>query len=57
MGRQKENLRINNVTFKYSGTDNDLTHFLKAIIYDYLVKNNIISDKPLKDAINTVVTK
>ena len=53
MGRKKENLKINNVTFKYSGTDNDLTLFLKAIIYDYLVKNKIITDRPLKNVDNT----
>jgi hypothetical protein len=53
MGRKKENLKINNVTFKYSGTDIDLTLFLKTIIHDYLVKNKIINDKPLKDINNT----
>jgi len=53
MGRKKEVLNIKTVTFKYSGTDNDLTFFLKTIIHDYLVKNKIISDKPLKDINNT----
>ena len=57
MSRKKENLNINNVTFKYSGTDNDLTNFLKAITYDYLVKNKIITDKPLKTAGNPAETR
>ena len=57
MGRKKESLNINKVTFKYSGTDSDLTLFLKTIIYDYLVKNNIISDKPLKNENNSTETK
>ena len=48
MGRKKDSLKIAKVTFKYSGTDNDLTIFLKAVIYDYLIKNNIISDKPYR---------
>ena len=46
MGRKRENLKIKNVTFKYSGTDNDLTLFLKTIVYDYLVKNDIITNIP-----------
>jgi hypothetical protein len=50
VGRKIEKLNINTVTFKYSGTENDLTLFLKTIIYDHLVKNNIIVDKPIKDA-------
>ena len=53
MGRKKETLKINNVTFKYSGTDNDLTLFLKTIIYAHLVKNKIITDRPLKNVDNT----
>lgn len=57
MSRKKENLNINKVTFKYSGTDNDLTLFLKTIIHDHLVKNNIITDKPLKYANNTAENK
>jgi hypothetical protein len=50
VGRKIEKLNINTVTFKYSGNENDLTLFLKTIIYDHLVKNNIIVDKPIKDA-------
>ena len=57
MGRKKEVLNIKTVTFKYSGTDNDLTLFLKAIIYDYLVKNKIITDRPLKNDNDTTVNK
>ena len=57
MGRKREALKINNVTFKYSGTDNDLTNFLKAITYDYLVKNKIISDKAFKNEYNMTVNK
>jgi len=57
MSRKKENLKINNVTFKYSGTDNDLTLFLKTIIHDHLVKNNIITGKPLKSVNNMPVNK
>jgi len=57
MGRKKENLNINKVTFKYSGTDSDLTLFLKTIIYDYLVKNKVITDKPLKNDNNTAKNK
>ena len=52
MSRKKEKLNINNVTFKYSGTDNDLTNFLKTIIHDHLVKNNIITVKPIKNVNN-----
>ena len=48
-GRKAETLTIQNVTFNYSGTDNDLTLFLKTIIHDYLLKNNIIDGRPLKD--------
>ena len=57
MSRKKENLNIRNVTFKYSGTDNDLTLFLKTIIHHHLVKNNIITDKPLTNVNNTTVNQ
>jgi hypothetical protein len=57
VGRKKENLKINNVTFKYSGTDNDLTLFLKTVIHDHLVKNKIIAEKPLKSADGTAVKR
>jgi hypothetical protein len=50
MSRKKDSLKIAKVTFKYTGTDNDLTLFLKAVVHGYLVKNNIISDKPFKYA-------
>lgn len=56
MGRKSEKLNIQKVKFTYSGTDNDLTLFLKTIIHDYLVENNIITDKTLKD-INFTVNK
>jgi len=52
MSRKKEVLNIKTVTFKYSGTDNDLTLFLKTIIYNHLVKKNIITDKPLRNVEN-----
>jgi hypothetical protein len=48
MGRKMEKLNIKNATFKYSGTNTDLTLFLKTIIRDYLIKNNIISESPLQ---------
>ena len=57
MGRKKEVLNIKTVTFKYSGTDNDLTLFLKTIIYDHLVKKNIITDKPFKNVDNATENK
>jgi len=56
MGRRLERLNIKEVTYKYSGTDNELTLFLKTIIYDHLVKNKIITDKPLKE-VNLIVGK
>jgi len=57
MSKRKEILKINNVTFKYSGTDNDLTLFLKTIIHDHLVKSKIITDKPLKSVNNMPVNQ
>ena len=57
MGRKKEVLNIKSVTFKYSGTDNELTLFLKTIIYDHLVKKKLISDKPLKNVENMTENK
>ncbi|MCL1857726.1 MAG: hypothetical protein FWF92_00640 [Oscillospiraceae bacterium] len=57
MGRKKESLNINKVTFKYSGTDNDLTNFLKTVIHHHLVKNNIITDKPPINSANNIALK
>ena len=50
--QKKRKFKINNVTFKYSGNDNNLTLFLKTIIHDHLVKNNIITGNPIKNVNN-----
>ena len=54
MGRKLETLNIQKVSFNYSGTNNDLTLFLKTIIHDYLMKNNIISGKTINERVNIV---
>lgn len=39
MARKEVPIKIKEVIFTYTGTDNDFNSFLKAIINEYLTKN------------------
>lgn len=45
MPRKREELKIRNVKYTYSGSDEDLLIFFKAVIQHYLISNKLIDKK------------
>lgn len=45
MARKEQPIKIASVEYYYAGTDKDFNQFLKAVVYDYLVKDTDIKSE------------